>query len=642
MSRQKQFLSVVDRDEATRRFHEHLSLSPLDSESVPLSECAGRTLSSDVCATVDVTAFDRANVDGFAVVAASTVGAAEQTPVMLRLNEGTLTPGVEPRSTVETGSATAIATGAVVPRGADAIVMVEDTDLAETADGTRVRVTRAAVAGEFISHAGTDIALGEVVLRSGQLLTSREIGVLAAIGRVNVDVCRRPRVAIVSTGNEIVPPGSPLPIGCVYDSNQAILSAAVRELGAEPVPLGIVRDDVDELRDILKKASAADLIVLSGGTSKGEGDLCYSVVSELTNPGIVAHGVSLKPGKPVCLAVDNGRPVVVLPGFPTSAVFTFHEFVAPVIRALVGRSRLSRKTTSAELAIRLNSARGRTEYLLVHLIERSDGLVAYPMGKGSGSVTAFSMADGFVAIDQHTEIVAARDVVDVTLLSESLTPADLVVIGSHCRGLDVLLGEMHARGFSTKTLHVGSLAGIEAARRGECDVAGCHLLDPESGQYNQAWLTEEEELLRGYRRRQGIVFRPGDTRFEGRSVANAVRAALSDSDCLLVNRNRGSGTRIVIDGLLDGARPPGFAIETRSHNAACAAVAQGRADWSVAIEPVALEYGLNFLFVRAEEYDFVVPRSCANRPPVDAFRAILCDAEIRRRLSTLGFEPHER
>ena len=181
---------------------------------------------------------------------------------------------------------------------------------------------------------------------------------------------------------------------------------------------------------------ACDMVLLSGGTSKGAGDLSYRVVSRFGDPGIVAHGVALKPGKPICLAVTGGKPVVVLPGFPTSAIFTFHEFVAPVLRAFAGLPPERRETIPATLPMRVNSERGRTEYLLVSLVRTDEGLAAYPMGKGSGSVTTFSRADGFVTIPQHQEIVEAGTTVAVQTAGRGVEPADLVVIGSHCVGLD--------------------------------------------------------------------------------------------------------------------------------------------------------------------------------------------------------------
>ena len=339
---QKQFLEVISRDEATHRFRQHLDSKPKNRESVSLPESLGRVLAVDVVSEIDVPAFDRSNVDGFAVQAADTAGAMEESPAALSLNSEVLSPGAAPTLDVQPGTATPIATGGMLPRGSDAVVMIEHTEIAVSPDAgtteqdSMLRIFHPAASGQAVTFAGTDIARGETVLRFGKLITSREIGVLAALGLTSVEVWKKPRVAIVSTGNEIVPPGEALPTGSVYDSNAAILSAAVEELGCQPISLGTVRDDVDRLREIIRSADDCDAIVLSGGTSKGAGDLSYQVVSELTDPGIVAHGVALKPGKPICLAVNAGRPVVVLPGFPTSAVFTFHEFVAPVLREMAG------------------------------------------------------------------------------------------------------------------------------------------------------------------------------------------------------------------------------------------------------------------------------------------------------------------
>lgn len=639
-ARQQQFLNVISRDEATERFRKHLKLEPTGSESVPLSGALDRVLAEDVASPVDVPAFDRSNVDGFAVRASDTYGAMEESVRQVRLNQEVLSPGMAPQVVVQTGTATTIATGGMLPRGADAVVMVEDTDVVETSDGPLLEITRAVTAGQNLTYAGTDIALGETILRRGQHLSSRELGVLAAVGLAEVLVYRRPRVAIISTGNEIVPPGHPLPPGAVYDSNLAILSAAVSELGGDAIPLGVVNDDETELTRILDESLEYEVVILSGGTSKGAGDLSYRVVSEkVHDPGIVAHGVALKPGKPICLAATNGKPVVILPGFPTSAIFTFHEFVAPVIRQLAGHPESKRETRQARVPIRINSNRGRTEYSLVSLVESENGLVGYPMGKGSGSVTTFSCADGFITIGQQTEILEANSEVDVQLLSRSLKPADLVVIGSHCIGLDLLLGELHQRGNSTKSLFVGSTAGLAAAQRGECDIAGVHLFDPKTAKYNTPFLTDDLILLPGYRRQQCLIYRADDPRFHGiTTIEEFLKVAISDEQCTMVNRNAGSGTRILIDQYLKDQRPPGYALQPKSHNAVAAAIRQGRADWGVAIKTVATSYELASLPLQAEHYDFVVPQSRRDRPAVKSFQQLLADPQIQTRLKQMGFE----
>ncbi|NMM75255.1 molybdopterin biosynthesis protein [Acidovorax sp. SRB_24] len=630
---QTQFLHVVTRDEAERRFREHLTLKPLGSETVALHAALRRVLAEDVVAPIDVPGFDRSNVDGFALQAADTWGAMEEEARAVALTDESLAPGTVPRREVAAGLATSIATGGMLPRGADAVVMVEHTDV----DGGSVQIRRAATAGENVSYAGTDIARGETVLRAGQPLSSREIGVLAALGLAEIRVHRRPRVAIFSTGNEIVAPGAPLPTGAVYDSNAAIIAAAVEELGGEPVRLGVVPDDEAALSAALTKGLDCDAVVFSGGTSKGEGDLSYRVVAALSDPGIVAHGVALKPGKPVCLAVTDGKPVVILPGFPTSAVFTFHEFLAPVIRAFAGLPREQRTQVPATLPMRVNSERGRTEYLLVGLVPTDEGLAAYPMGKGSGSVTTFSSADGFITIGQHTEILDAGALVQVQLLGEGLDPADLILIGSHCVGLDWLSGELMRQCIRIKTMSVGSTGGLMAAKRGECDVAGIHLMDPATGEYNRPLLTPALELIPGYGRMQGIVYRPGDVRFEGRNAAAAIAAAIAERGCTMVNRNAGSGTRILIDRLLGDAKPAGYGVQTKSHNAVAVAVAQQRADWGLAIDTVARQYGLGFIPVQEERYDFVVPKARLERAAVKAFIALLQSEAARTALRNLGF-----
>lgn len=636
MREQDQFLQVLDRDEAERRFRAAIDCEPLGFELVPLDAALGRVLAEDVVAPVDVPSFDRSNFDGFAVVAEDTWGASEEVPRTVRLGVEEIHTGVVPSSVIEPGAAVVIATGGMVPRGADAVVMVEHAD----AEGAMLNIRRAVTAGHGISFAGTDIAAGETVLRQGQVLTSRDTGVLAAVGVAEVKAWRKPVVAILSTGDEIIAPGHEMQPGKVYDSNGQVLADTVRELGGEPKRFGIAPDDIDVLRKRLREAlESADMVLLSGGTSKGAGDVSYRVVAELNDPGIVAHGVALKPGKPICLAATRGRAIVVLPGFPTSAIFTFHEFVAPVIRLLGGRGAEERTVVPAKLAVKVNSEIGRTEYLLVGLVQTADSLAAYPMGQGSGSVTTFSRADGFATIGRHEEIVQAGATIDVQLLGHELQLADLVVIGSHCIGLDYLLGELQRQSVRSKFMAVGSSGGLYAAMRGECDVAGVHLLDPNTGEYNRSFLTPALDLIPGYGRLQGIAFRAGDKRFEGRAAKDAIASVAADPSCVMVNRNNGSGTRVLIDRLLGSARPHGYAVQPRNHNAVAAAVKQGRADWGMTLDTVARKAGLGFLPVQEERYDFILPIARKERPGVIAFRELLEQASTQEALAALGMKP---
>jgi putative molybdopterin biosynthesis protein len=634
---QEQFLQVLSREEAARRFQQHLAMTPLGIETVPLAESLGRILGETLRAPIDVPPFDRSLVDGFALRAADAAAASEAAPASLVLNDETIACGVAPALGVAAGTATAIATGGPLPRGADAVVMVEHTDPAEAG---RILVRRPAAAGQNIGSAGSDIAQGETLLRRGAAIGSREIGMLAACGVAAVPVYRRPKVAVLSTGDELVQPGEALRPAAIYDSNGPIVAAAVAENGGAPVAFGAIPDSPAALETALQAALAScDMVILSGGTSKSAGDLTYRIVAGLGRPGIVAHGVALKPGKPLCLAVADGTPVVVLPGFPTSAMFTFHDFVVPVLRAMSGFSARTDVTVEATSPVRILSDLGRTEFVMVALTRSADGLNAFALGKGSGAVSAFSQADGFLTVDALADHLPEGARVEVTLFDPALRVPDLTIMGSHCTGLELVIDALAESGLATRTVAIGSMGGLSAAKRGECDLAPMHVMDPATGLYNRPFLGPDLDLVEGWRRMQGIVFRPGDPRFEAKSVEAAVAAACADADCHMVNRNQGAGTRIIIDRLLQGARPEGYWNQPKSHNAVAAAVAQGRADWGVAIAPIARAYELGFLPVGEEHYDFAVPRARLAAPPVQAFRAALADPSVRERLVALGFTP---
>ena len=639
-ARQEQFLEVVSPDEARRRFAAHIDLSPLAAESLSLAAALGRVLAGDVIAPVDAPPFDRSNVDGFAVRAADTTGASDRAPKRFILNAEVLACGIEPTVEVAPGTATAIATGGVIPRGADAVVMIEHTELIEDGALPAIDLRRAAAAGQFVSYAGSDIARGETLLRNGTRIGSREIGMLAACGFAAVGVVHRPRVAVLSTGDELVELGELLRAGGVYDSNGAIIAAAITEAGGEPVPFGAFPDEETALGNAMRAAlESCDMVVLSGGTSKGAGDLSHRIVSKLGAPGILVHGVALKPGKPLCLAAIGDKPLIVLPGFPTSAIFTFHAFVAPVIRARAGLSPEAARTVTARVPVRIPSELGREEFVLVSLVQSTDGLIAFPTGKGSGAVTAFSQADGFLSIDALASALDADTEKDVTLIGDEARAPDLVIMGSHDIALDVVVGALAGHGFHARTIAVGSLGGVSVASRGECDVAPVHLVDPATGIYNKHLLAPGLALVPGWRRMQGFVFRDGDARFAGKTADAALKAGLDDPSALMVNRNAGSGTRVLVDSLLRGAKPAGYANQPRSHNAVAAAIAQHRADWGVAIEPVAHMYGLSFLPIAPEHYDFLLVEARRERPAVQAFLQALRDEATRARIRALGMEP---
>jgi putative molybdopterin biosynthesis protein len=391
----------------------NLELTRLGAEQVPLLKAHFRVLAEDVTSTLDIPPFNRSTVDGFAVKAADTFGADEKTPGQMKVC-GIVNIGELPRVTVASGEAADIVTGAPIPEGADAVVMVEDT---EKAGGT-IRVYRAATEGENVMKRGADIRKGEIVLKAGHVLGSREIGVLAALGLAEVRVCGIPRVVVLSTGGEVTEPGKPLLPGKIFDINAYTLCAAVLESGGSPVYLGVVPDEKAKLRDALVRAlEVADVVLSSGGVSVGPKDLVPMTIASLGEPGLVFSGIALKPGKPTTVASVAGKALFALPGHPTSALLVFHLLVRPLIWRLSGREAPQVETVQALAGMRFFSAKGRRTFVMVKLRKNEAGkVVAEAVETGaSGAITTLAKADGYVEIPENEQFVDKDEEVEVAL-----------------------------------------------------------------------------------------------------------------------------------------------------------------------------------------------------------------------------------
>jgi len=458
MANRKEFheLIPIGRAEALLR-----SIIRSSTETVPLDLAYHSVLAEDVFAPIDVPSFDRADMDGYAVRAADTYRAREEEPVQLVI-AGRIPAGAVPSLTISEGTAAEISTGAMLPAGADAVVMVEYTKEGESSSS--VSVYRAVHVFENVMRAGADIRGGTRVLPKGTLLGSREAGVLAAIGVPPVRV-RSLRIGIISTGNELVPAGEKLEPGQVYDVNAHTLSAAVRECGATPVAYGIVSDDEKKTVEVLEKAiSECDLILTSGSTSAGSGDIMPRILEECGE--VLAHGINIKPGKPMIIAKME-KPVIGLPGFPTSALSMFYYLVAPRIRDVLGYvAGAAARPQQAVLGSMIQSA-GRHQLLPVALVRG----MAYPVIKGSGAITALASADGFIEILPETEIMDAGDTVEVTLFGDA-SAYDLVFAGAACDEVNRL---MEMLPFRVRMIHTGVTAGIDALQNGIADIAGIPL-----------------------------------------------------------------------------------------------------------------------------------------------------------------------
>jgi len=407
------FRKLVSVDEAERILAENLKPKPLGKEPVPLSEACNRVLAVDVVSPLNIPPFSRSTVDGYAVRAADTFGAEEDHPIALKL-VGRISVGRMPKVRVVKGSAAEIVTGAPVPDGADATVMVEYTARKDNV----VLVHQPVSLGENVMKAGSDIRKGEVVLKRGLVLSAFEIGVLAAIGSATVEVYKQPRVAIFSSGAEIVEPGKPLAEGKIFDINAHALSAAVVQCGADPLNMGIVQDEREQIETALKKAlTMADVVITSGGVSVGPTDIIPKVLDTLGKPGVIVYGVAIRPGKPTTVAVVDGKPVFSLPGHPASALLIFHLFVRPLLLRIAGRRGHFPLKLKAVTSQRLFPSRGRRTYVTVTLKRTKSGaIVASPVPTGlSGAITTLAKADGFIVIHESQQFVDKEQVVEVEL-----------------------------------------------------------------------------------------------------------------------------------------------------------------------------------------------------------------------------------
>ena len=619
------------------------ALNNIGTEKVRLDQAGGRVLAESVFSGVDLPPFDRAEMDGFAVLSEDLEGASEQRPVKLKVT-GNIGAGEPSLREVRRRECVEIATGAPMPRGADSVVMVEYTERVKG----YVKIFKGTTPGENVASAGSDIQVGEMVLRKGTVLGTREVGILAAVGMKEAAVVRRPKVGIISTGDELVDPGDTLSFGRIYDINSSSLMVAVREAGGEAQYLGRAKDDYDKIkRRITDGLRRCDVLIVSGGTSAGTGDLVYRVLEDVCDKGILVHGLHVKPGKPTIIAADKGKLVFGLPGYPVSALIIFDQIVRPYLERLGRRSPTVRGVLRGRLVERVNAARGRRWFLPVHVIRRGDRNSIYPILSSSGAIGTLAKADGYIVVGEDAEFIDSGEEVAVNLFFESGVSADLTVMGSHCPGLDLLLELLFRReGIRSKTANIGSLGGLGAVARGEADVAGIHLLDEESLKYNEPYVIKaglpKGSFIKGYRRLQGIMVKKGNPK-RVRNLKDILRG-----DIIFVNRNRGSGTRVLTDHLLRAIAKEGgvdfaeltkgikgYRWEAKTHSAVAAAVHQGRADAGVGVKSVARAYGLDFIPIGYEEYDFVVSPESREKDAVKVFLGYLRSEDFKRLLERL-------
>jgi len=597
---------------------EDLDLTP-DDETVPLDDARGRVLAERIDAALDVPGFDRASVDGYAVRARDTFGADEADPAVLD-RIGTVHAGAEPDVEVREGTCAEISTGAVMPPGADAVVMVERTD--EVDEGIAIRTSVAP--GDRVMVAGADVAAGSRALGPGTLLTPREIGLLSALGVDEVPVRGRPTVGIVSTGDELVRPGGDLnsDAGQIYDVNSYTIAAGVEEAGGEAVLYPHAGDDYDEMERLLVEAAdECDLVLSSGSTSASAVDVIYRVIEEEGE--LLLHGVSVKPGKPMLIGRLDDSAYVGLPGYPVSALTIFRTFVAPSIRSAAGLPAPQTATVEGRMAVQERYSEGRTRLMPVGLVDpAADGdTLVYPVDKGSGATTSLVEADGVVEVDADTEYLAEGEAVTVQLFSPDVRAPTLLGVGEDDPALSRLLDHVDR----PRYLDVGSRQGRRRLRDGVPDVAVV------SGPSDR----EVDAVdIGGWTREWGLVVPAGNPEgIEG-------LADLVDRDLRFINRSTDAGLRASLDTALDtlaadrgGDRHDltdaidGYGLTVKGFESPARKVLTGAAAAGLGLRATADALDCAFVPLGTESVRVLANPDRVDKPGVDSLRSVL-DAHL--------------
>lgn len=619
-----EYLTNVPLDQAVKAYLAFLEARGMTyrTETVPVQEALDRVTAQAVYARICAPHYNASAMDGVALDAALTFGATETTPVRL-----------EPSQYVP------VDTGDPLPDGCDAVVMIEDC----VRDGDGIRFYQAAAPWQHVRQIGEDVSAGDMILPSFTPVEPAAAGALLAGGVWEVEVLKKPRVAILPTGDEIVPPGKTPARGEIIEFNSTIFSGLLRRYGAEPVTYPIVRDTYEAVAAMLARAaSECDLVLLCAGTSAGRDDGTTTAIKRLGE--VLYHGVAVKPGKPAVLGAIGAVPVIGVPGYPVSGIVVLETLAAPVIRRLLMRPEAPAENAQVRLGRRLNSSLKYREFVRATLSTDADGkLTATPLQRGAGVVTSFVKADCLLDVPQAREGYEAGETAEAQLLRPlSCIRNTLHVIGSHDPLIDEAadLLKRSDPGMAVSSAHVGSTGGILAVRRGEAQLAGIHLLNPADGVYNVSYIERYfpeggAALIECVQRVQGFMVAQGNPKRIG-GVSD-----LSRPDVSYVNRQRGAGTRVLLDYLLtqNGLTPDrirDYAREEATHTAVAAQIAAGTADCGLGILSAARIYDLDFIPVCSEQYDLLAPVGALDDPRVRAFLDILGGEAFAARLRALG------
>lgn len=604
------YLSNISLEEAVK-IAKSVAVAP-STEKIAVKDCVGRITAKAVYAEMSAPHYNACAMDGIAVVAAETVGASVVDPL-------------------DFTNYVVVDTGDPLPEGMDAVIMIED--VINTDDG--IQITEAVAPWQNVRQVGEDICEGEMVLPSYTEITPSAAGALLAAGVLEVEVVKKPVVAIIPTGDEIVEASKAVKAGDIIEFNSTIFAGMVKEYGGEPHVYGIVKDKFEDLKAAVIKASQeCDIILMNAGSSAGRDDYSTAIIEELGE--LKFHGVAIKPGKPAAIGTVNGKPIVIIPGYPVSGIVVVRELASKIITAMSKAEINEPQKVDAIFTKNVNSGLKYEEYVRVKIGRAAGKLTATPLSRGAGVVSSFVKADGIVQIEKDSEGIQQGSIVKVELLKPlSQIENTISIIGSHDPLMDeiadILKIEYGDKYVSSS--HVGSMGGIMAIKRKEANIAGTHLLC-DNGEYNIDYIQGvDAKLIRGVKRAQGFMVAKGNPK--------NIKGLEDLTKISYVNRQKGSGTRVLLDYLLKqkGINPAdiyGYSREEFTHLSVAAQIADGSADAGLGIYSAAQAFGLDFIPVAQEQYDFLVEKSFTETEDFELFMSIIKSEEFARRLEALG------
>ena len=619
----RRYLKKLSLEETQRVFLEHPGIGRFaETEELSPRASLGRITAEPVFASISSPHYHCSAMDGATVNAQDTFGASTATPV--RLGKGQF-------SIIDTGDP--------IPPEFNAVIMIEDI---REVDEETIEIIAAASPWQYIRMAGEDIVATELILTRGHRIRPIDVAAMLSGGVRSVVVKKKPVVAIIPTGDEIVEPGNVPGHGEIIDSNSYMLEALVSEWGGDPRRLSIVEDDYEKIKSVIRQAAAeSDIVLTSAGSSAGREDFVPPAIDELGH--LLVHGVSISPGKPTALGIVDGAPILGLPGYPVSMAIAAESFLKPLLCKMLGLPVPSPRKVSASVVRKVASRLGSEEFVRVKLSQTANGFIATPLARGASVLNSLVRADGIMRIPSNLEGIAANEAVEVELMrSLEEIQNSIVIIGSHDMTLDVLADEIRISHpeMSLSSAHVGSLGGLMALKRHEAHIAGTHLLDEETGEYNVSYINRllpdrKIALINLVYRQQGLIVERGNPKGI-KSLAD-----LGAGDISFCNRQRGSGTRILLDYHLKrlGIAPEkitGYEREVYTHMAVAAAVATEIADCGLGIFAAAKALGLDFVPIWEERYDLAIPEDFLSMPGINVVLEIIKTDRFGKRVKALG------